>query len=195
MNIEDVKKVPEVPNILKAIFERQEELAIKYKEIEGLPDWPFDIDNPISQVWIKDFLWRICEEIAESMEAYIAKERLHTLEEIADALHFIVEIMILTDTSPPGWELPVFKQDDSPLYMDACVRVLFHAGLAGNTLKNKKWKQTHMPTDIPKFKELIRETLWAVLGVFQSMNCTHQDVFSLYFKKSVVNKFRQDTNY
>ena len=201
MNIKDVKNVPtcKPESYLHAIFARQNELLIKYKDIEGLPDYPLDIDWGENQVWIKDFLWRTCEEIAESMEAAALGHFEHQLEELSDALHFIVEAMILAGVDPPVWELSVYVPIGLPYsrdeYDSACLSVFFTAGMVGNCLKNKKWKQTQVPTDLKKFKLLLQETFEAVLRVFKACTCSAEDIYILYFKKSEVNKFRQRTKY
>ncbi|WP_418392117.1 hypothetical protein, partial [Akkermansia sp.] len=39
-----------------------------YKEIERLPDYPLDINNPKNQVILKDFIGRVIEELTEGFE-------------------------------------------------------------------------------------------------------------------------------
>ena len=115
MNIQDIKteeiKVPEQQkDIMPQILLAQRDLMVKYQEIEGMPDWPIPFQDKQSQRWIKDFLWRITEEISEAMEALYSmdvfgEEKLihqhitHFFEEISDAIHFAVELLILIDTS------------------------------------------------------------------------------------------------
>ena len=204
MNIDDVKNVPSlVPEkYLMAIFNRQKELMEKYKKIEGMPDWPFDLDNATHQVWLKDFLWRTVEELAESYEAYLEGDIVHTIEELADALHFATEFMILANVEPSNWVITIPtifqvqpEQEEKPtterIYFQAC----FIAGLVGNTLKNKKWKQSEMATDQEKFKKLTQVFYRKIVNCFFVYNCTPKDIYEYYFKKSEVNKFRQRTNY
>lgn len=122
MNIQDVKdlEVPKV-DIWRAMEERQLELMVKYREIESIPDWPLQFQNRESQRWFKDFLWRIHEEICEGQEALEQAQQVllsivpgidlkapldespllrshitHFFEEISDALHFLLELSILT---------------------------------------------------------------------------------------------------
>ena len=60
---------------LKAIFERQRELMEKYHDIElksGLlqtEDCPVNLDDKRGQARIKDFSWRITEEVGEALDA------------------------------------------------------------------------------------------------------------------------------
>ena len=172
---------------------------VEYKDIEGMPDWPFDLDNADHQVWMKDFLWRVVEELAESYEAFQENHKLHTVEELSDTLHFATELLILADVEPPSWELDKYFIDWSDGVVDTVNEQYFHAtylaGLVGNTLRNKKWKQTQMPTDGEKFATLLRGMYVAVIDCFFQNDCTIKDVYELYFKKSEVNKFRQRTKY
>ncbi len=203
MNIHDIKDIPhpKPEDYLHVIWERQTYLLEKYKEIEGIPDYPFDIDSAEHQIWIKDFLWRVVEEIAEAYEADIEGNRAHIVEELADALHFIIEIMILCGVEPHSWDLGTVARnatlcmDDTTTLEGACFEVCYMAGLTGNTLKNKKWKRTSMQTDIHKFTALLQTTFEKVIGTFITMHLTIEEIFVFYFKKSEVNKFRQRTNY
>jgi len=203
MNIHDIKDIPHVESkdYLNVIWERQTSLIKKYREIEGLPAYPLDIDNAEHQVWIKDFLWRIVEEIAEAYEADSMSNNFpHVIEELADALHFMVEIMILCGVEPRSWDLTEIVEeivgDEVRMpFHNSCFSVCYRAGLTGNTLKNKKWKQTHMQTDANKFTALLQTTFDKVIGVFVSMHVSADEIFICYFKKSEVNEFRIRTNY
>ncbi len=206
MNINDITDIPKVApeNYLKEIFFKQEGLLEKYQSIEGIPGYPFDIDSAESQVWIKDFLWRTVEEMMEAMEAHYNADLPHTIEEVSDALHFIVEAMILAGIAPQEWDLEtivVTKQESIEQARErndfhaACLQVCYYAGITGNTLKNKRWKQSQIQTDTHKFQLYIRETLECVLHAFTVLGCTSEEIFVYYFKKSEVNKFRQRSKY
>jgi hypothetical protein len=201
MNIEGVKEVPVVENQLEAIFKRQEELMEKYKGIEGLPPWPFDIDTKENQIWIKDFLWRITEELAEAVDA--SRREMVPREEVADALHFVAELFILTgiETPHPSLDEAVFVAESIvKIHTDgsfnACVyETMIYCGLIGNTLKNKKWKQTPVPTDKEKFGDLMWDMFNNLITVFVSLGCDDNDIYEAYFKKSEENRARIITNY
>lgn len=207
MNINDIENIPhpKPEDYLHVIWERQTSLLDKYKEIEGIPDYPFDIDSAEHQIWIKDFLWRVVEEIMEACEANreagLGSSLAHTIEELADALHFIVGTMILCGVEPSSWDLGIiahdaeFFNDEMTTLEEAAFAVCYEAGLTGNTLKNKRWKQTSMQTDIHKFTELLQATFKRVIGTFITMGVSVEEIFIYYFKKSEVNKFRQRTNY
>ena len=203
MNINDITDIPQVPpeNYLKEIFFKQEALLKEYQSIEGIPDYPFDIDALDSQIWIKDFLWRTVEEMMEALEAHYEGNEAHTIEEVADALHFIVEAMILAGVAPRTWDLKemVTNLNDNILksesFDDVCLRVCYAAGLTGNTLKSKRWKQTQMQTDTQKFESYLKDTLETVIVSFIVLRCSVEEIFIYYFKKSEVNNFRIRTKY
>ncbi len=121
MNITDVEFVKEVSNeaqdfdFLLKIFERQLELMDKYHKIEKkngcliTPDVPVDLHSHTGQHRLKDFAWRVTEELGEAMnclknkpwkETPMATDVQHYKEEIADALHFFVELCILSGIGP-----------------------------------------------------------------------------------------------
>ena len=95
------------------------------------------------------------------------------------------------------FEIPqvVFNINDDSNIEKLIANVVFSMGLAANVLKNKPWKQTHMPTDVEKFKNKFIK-VWADFGVlWQELQCSLEDVYVLYVKKHDVNKWRQETLY
>lgn len=62
-------------DMLEAIFGRQNELMIKYHDIElrsGLmqtEDCPVNLDDKRGQARIKDYAWRVTEELGEALDA------------------------------------------------------------------------------------------------------------------------------
>ena len=64
-----------------------------------------------------------------------------------------------------------------------------------NCLKNKPWKQTHMLTDEPKFKNYIIKAFLGIIGIYIDNEYSEKDMYNLYFKKNAVNQFRQRSKY
>jgi len=124
-------------DMLEAIFDRQKELMEKYHPIEAAndlllsPDVPVDLDSAKGQARLKDFAWRVTEELGEAM----------------------------------------------------------------NCLKNKPWKQTQMLTDRDHFYEELADALHFMVELFILSGLDAKDVAMLYLKKSLVNKFRQRSEY
>lgn len=206
---------------LEAIFNRQKELMAKYHHIEkrsGLlqtEDCPVNLDDKRGQARIKDFSWRVVEEVGEALDA--RENPMHFCEELIDGLHFLTELTILTGMEPKdlhsiwvkeGWA----KEDDSDI-MDGVfnrmkefyikeelplpVRVtslIENLGMACNCLKNKPWKQSNMVTDKQAFRERIAK-VWISYFSLLSVCLTVDEVVDIYLKKSQVNQFRQRSNY
>lgn len=213
MNIDDFKELDQIPdNPLHYIFDKQRELMEKYHVIEeanGLlqtPDVPVDLHDSKGQARLKDFAWRTMEEIGEALESKYRSGSLdHTQEEMADALHFLVEMCILSGVTATdileGYEglrelwysrLPLASYAKSgPLST-----FVLDLGTACNFLKNKPWKQTHILTDEVRFKKAMITAFKSFLYLCFTMGIPNEEVlFQLYFRKSEVNKFRQRSNY
>lgn len=238
MNVNDIdKNVVPTPtpekDMLDLIFERQHSLAVKYTPIEkqnGLLQtelFPGDLDDKRSQSRMKDFAWRVQEELYEATESLTHKEHdmVHFLEEMIDAVHFFTELNLFCGYSSQtvaefyGWEP---KEGDKFKFLETLAEKLneMTEGPAGkgdknysipsviymgigqpigdamNKLKNKPWKQTHMVTDKEEFRKCL---LCSWLGFFRVLHnmfdLSAEDIFTLYFKKSEVNKFRIKSNY
>lgn len=108
MNITDAEKEVVVGDKLEAIFARQKELMDKYHDIElrsGLlqtGDCPVNLDDKRGQARIKDFSWRVMEELGEAIDAYAEgnDDEEHFKEELIDGLHFLTELTILAGYDP-----------------------------------------------------------------------------------------------
>jgi hypothetical protein len=110
MNINDIEKDEKLPEcLLRAMFEKQKELHEKYVPIESAKGiltslGPVDINTCHGQQIIKDFFWRITEELGEAAnclknkpwkQTEILTDEEHFKEEVIDALHFFIEALIL----------------------------------------------------------------------------------------------------
>jgi len=98
--------------LLKLIFEKQRALAERYHDIESKNEGrevvkigELDINSYAGQRRLKDFAWRVTEEIAEAMltlklRPWKQTPQLtdvdHYVEELIDALHFFVELLLLS---------------------------------------------------------------------------------------------------
>jgi len=225
MNVNDVK-LEDIgitgDDMLDQIFKRQLELMQKYHVIEESKGFlvplsvPLNLHDAQGQYRLKDFAWRITEEIGEAMEALRNHPNIreHFDEEIADGLHFLTEFTILAGVTP--WEVIGGYDIPNDKLRTLCLRVVpdmtyihryypkiayyvaqFIEALATtcNTFKNKPWKQSQMITDVPYFKSKLRETWAALIRIAVCAEMTPEYLFELYFKKSEVNLFRQRSNY
>lgn len=111
MNVKDFEDV-EIPegDLLTMIFEKQKELMEKYEPIERergfitvVPEQQGEIDHRFVQFRIKDLASRATEELYEAMnclknkpwkQSEVTTDAVHFYEELADQLHFLVEMWI-----------------------------------------------------------------------------------------------------
>lgn len=207
MNIKDVNEAEGVDNELEAIFQKQRELMDKYHHIEkesGLmqtEDVPVNLHCKFGQARLKDFAWRAVEEIGEATAALKdhPEEVDHFNEEMIDALHFLVELCIISGLT---------YEDIGPRIEDTKTGVCALNGIEGlvypiieeltramNCLKQKPWKQTHILTDEKRFKGYIIHTMHLFFSCLSSLSLAPEDIYNYYFKKNEVNKFRQRSNY
>lgn len=211
MNITHAKKEKVEKESLRAIFDRQKELMEKYHHIElksGLlqtEDCPINLDDKKGQARIKDFAWRITEEIGEALDALTNEEGesalLHFHEELIDGLHFLTEMTILA-----GYDLPseyTLKQliEDNGTFRncyslnDLVADHVQYLGMMCNCLKNKPWKQTMMRTNKENFYHHLKLVWFNYISILTHQDFTEEDITDIYLKKSQVNKFRQRSNY
>lgn len=210
MNITHAKKEKTNKESLRAIFDRQKELMEKYHDIEfksGLmqtEDCPVNLDDKRGQARIKDFAWRITEEIGEALDA-IENESgesalLHFHEELVDGLHFLTEMTILT-----GYDLPEYttlkdlieegSYRDCYTLNDLVSDHVMYLGMMCNCLKNKPWKQSMMKTNKENFYKHLKLVWSNYVTILTSQDLTEEEITDLYLRKSQVNQFRQRSNY
>ena len=207
MNINDFDKPEEMPsNIWKAIFDKQREIALKYAEIEGMGTLLQEKDNintAVGQKWIKDFAWRVTEEIAEALEAkrmmedehgYLKDDadeiKQHYFEEMIDALHFLTELTIIAGYDETLSMSCIIKDYETKEW-----EIVYRLGIMCNCLKNKPWKQTQMLTDKQKFEKYLGQAWSYFKENLYNEGLEDEDIYNLYFKKNEVNKFRIRSKY
>ena len=210
MNITHAKKEKTNKESLRAIFDRQKELMEKYHDIEfrsGLmqtEDCPVNLDDKRGQARIKDFAWRITEEIGEALDA-IENESgesalLHFHEELVDGLHFLTEMTILT-----GYDLPEYttlkdlieegSYRDCYTLNDLVSDHVMYLGMMCNCLKNKPWKQNMMKTNKENFYKHLKLVWSNYVAILTSQDLTEEEITDLYLRKSQVNQFRVRSHY
>lgn len=265
---------------LEEIFKLQKSLLDKYIGIEKLPPYPIDIDSKDHQQLIKDFISRILEELAEGFESHLEmldgweenmqknntpNEKVDLIphlqnynEEMADALHFMVELLIycniMTDDianyyrqllgelnldeafyfetdlletilqyarycninrelyNNPEYRAPLLISDKD--LKDEFLRggrkisttiadehrkqlwdITYSFNIARNMLKNKPWKQTEMMTDQTRFQHQLMEGVLHFFRYMDFIGMTSESIFTIYFKKNLINQFRIKSKY
>lgn len=218
MNINHAVHETLTGDMLAAIFNRQKELMAKYHHIEarsGLlqtEDCPVNLDDRRGQARIKDFSWRVMEELGEALDAKSHTD--HYQEELIDGLHFLTELTILAgrdyNTTIPE-DLPKFHSDhledlygtaltriDGPVYTDInywVAQFLEQLAMMCNCLKNKPWKQSMMKTDREAFYDRLTNVWVCYMAILAMAGMKPTDIADTYLRKSQVNQFRQRSNY
>ena len=174
-------------------------------------DCPVNLDDKRGQARIKDFSWRVTEELGEALDAKATKD--HYQEELIDGLHFLTELTILAGKDyhnllPEGTALySKDRLEDLVENAKECIsqngdnlnywvsKFIENLGMMCNCLKNKPWKQSMMKTDRNAFYGRLAEVwvLYITLLVVSGMDA--DSIVTTYLKKSQVNQFRQRSNY
>lgn len=113
-------------DMLVAIFNQQRSHMEVYAQIEdenGLlqtSDIPVNLQDKFGQARLKDFAWRITEEIGEALnDLYLDQSLRNYFEELSDVLHFLTEFTILAGYQPNDLVLePVDKMVDHLDYLE-----------------------------------------------------------------------------
>lgn len=218
MNINHAVHETLTGDMLAAIFSRQKELMAKYHHIEarsGLlqtEDCPVNLDDRRGQARIKDFSWRVMEELGEALDAKSHTD--HYQEELIDGLHFLTELTILAgrdyNTIIPKDLLKFHSDHLEDLYETALTRIdgpvhtdLNHwvaqfveqLAMMCNCLKNKPWKQSMMKTDREAFYGRLTNVWVCYMAILAMAGMKPTDIADTYLRKSQVNQFRQRSNY
>lgn len=281
VNILDIRNISEpVPKVeTNGVLLKMYELGLEqlqgYRQIESLPEYPLDINNPKSQVILKDFIGRVIEELTEGFESteevfelcqkngwnikmfnenecqLILNSLANANEEQADALGFFFTLLAYSNIFPEDilsynkaknlfdvmamgvkelvvkysdyqnllkfdiiceedffdedgkWEqiisyIPGFHKmnelshEAEKLYL---WEVIYELNKARNFLKSRPWKQTQVMTKEIDFQESLVKAFYLYMGFLALNGFTDQGLFSLFFKKQRLNRWRQQTNY
>lgn len=217
MNINHAVEEKVEGDLLQAIFNRQKSLMGKYHDIElksGLlqtEDCPVNLDDKRGQARIKDFSWRVTEELGEALDARSSFD--HYQEELIDGLHFLTELTILAgkdyDTILPKGTPIICKDhlrdlvagaqnnlESYSLDMNYWVsNFIEQLAMMCNCLKNKPWKQSMMKTDTNAFYNRLANVWVCYITILVGSGMSAEEIAGVYLKKSQVNQFRQRSNY
>lgn len=281
VNILDIRNISEpVPKVeTNQVLSKMYELGLEqlqgYRQIEQLPDYPFDINNAKNQVILKDFIGRVIEELTEGFESTeevfelcqkngwniemfnenecqsLLNSLANANEEQADALGFFFTLLVYSNILPedilsynkaktlfdvmamgvkelvvkysdyqnllkfdiiceedffdedgkweqiisytPGFhKMNELSHEAEKLYL---WEVIYELNKARNFLKSRPWKQTQVMTKEIDFQESLVKAFYLYMGFLALNGFTDQGLFSLFFKKQRLNRWRQQTNY
>jgi dimeric dUTPase (all-alpha-NTP-PPase superfamily) len=229
LNVNDFNvEIPEGDK-LTIIFDHQRVLMNKYHPIEqknvgqrvpsskgklGEHDGALDINDRACQLQLKSFAWRITEELTEAslclMRDMTENDETHYLEEVIDALHFSVEICLMSGvdegddysltleeyfTHSNNNPLNLYDVESQQLMRFTIYQAIERLGEAMNRLKLKPWKSTAILTDVLAYRRSIREYLQKFIDVCKASGFTADTAIAMYLNKNAVNQFRIRSNY
>lgn len=226
VNVNDFDVAIPAGDMFSTLFGHQHELMLKYHDIEEnnlrlhIPHpTSINIDEARCQLRLKEFAWRITEELTEATSCLTVgmndQGLIHYLEELIDALHFTIEFDIMAGFGPSGLAVyhpqrdmleHIFEQHPrtalNPKHYDAqrMLRQLTYLaveklGEAMNCLKNKPWKSTHMKTDPQRFRSLVVEFNHQFFELLAASGFNAVSLTKCYLNKNAVNQFRIRSNY
>lgn len=201
---------------LDLIFERQHSLMEQFDKIEHengqnpIYEGVFILDDRQCQARVKDFCWRITEELGEMVNA---TSDAHFLEELVDALHFMTELCLIVgikndeilgrsfheiDRLEVFWR-QYLSEYTAPLTKnyspEDVLAVISKLALAANCLKLKPWKRTGMPVDQGAFRLHVISAYLKLLKLARKTGVSADGLFRVYYDKSEVNNFRIRSKY
>jgi phosphoribosyl-ATP pyrophosphohydrolase len=174
---------------LEWLFQRQEQLMHRFKEIERLPAWPVPLSTQGNQRLMRDFAWRVTEEISE---VFMAGSSAEIMEEMADATHFMVELCILAGVSPRMIEIYMLdwpKADDGRIRSQG-FEILLSLGNACHELKAKPWKQHPKPTDEKAFRLGLVHATTELFRLWSNYGFSQQEMLRAFTDKALINDTR-----
>ena len=194
---------------LELVYTEQKKLISIYDKLEAkntgrpellllYPDFNFDLDSIQIQLHLKDIMWRITEELGEAYEAFAKNKTIkndHFYEELSDALHFFMELMIFSNIQQENMSsfIPYLNLVHKEKHTTSLIFTVIHLlTMGGNCLKQKAWKQSHQKTDKNKYLEYIRHSFIFLLKL---INLPEKELYHLYLKKNKINHFRIRSNY
>ena len=204
MNTLEIKK-QNIVNNFEDFYKVAKKQFYDYEKLEGIPNWKkydFSIDCSEDQMKFKDMLQiRFIEELTEASAAI--KEPEHFWEEITDALNFFISACIMVDTNfnklpKPSSFLKVKSKPKVPSikkYSIKAYELVHKVGFLCNLLKNRPWAQSNYLVSMIDFNERFEElwtSFWKFLG---DLGLSEQDIFDLFERKVLVNRWRIKTGY
>jgi len=180
--------------MLQKVFEFQRSLMEKLAPVETElgytpPPVPLDFTSRAGQDWFRLMSWYLQEEMVEVWTA--TPQSLS--EELADCLHFAVELCILAGITSDRIEaLRQADQYEGLPWTYQMLDVSIALGLAVNMLKAKHWKRNPQVTDLEQFQAQVAQVLYRLLMVIRHQG---HDFHAIYMAKHRTNEERIQNKY
>jgi len=201
-----------VKDRLGEIFERQ---LSYYKSLSPVMllngffpyDYPLDIQDRKDQEHLRLLAWRLTEELIEALNSYNS-----LLEELSDALHFLVELSLASGVSQAElstgvehtslelvgdqdvlgimFENPSEEFGSSNGFAFRVYRTIDILGQTMNSLRQRPWRREDRPSDRKVFVAGLSLVFKSFINAVAYRH-TDQELFDAYFAKAKVNDERQ----
>jgi len=165
---------------------------------------PVDLQSFRGQARLRDYAWRITEELGEAMHAQDPDYR---REEIVDALHFLVELCIASGLEAreivPGDRTPdegdnlsvlvdrIQMADVGILHFEYVVAVFIRElAMTINLLTNRPWKQKRRDVSPLIFRNELIKLVWRFGILCVVLGFTSDTLYQGYFNKAKTNQQR-----
>jgi len=178
----------------------------------GFDDWTRApvLDNRVHQAHVKYIAWCFIEELVEAEDAKSPEE---AREEVVDALHFLLELMIFCDVSPNTLfsrvmtsigvaPAPTLDRLDYMFFMAGTHpsygklnHVTLELGRAMYELKQKPWRVTDKPANVEELRRSLGVLFHAFISYAQSKGLTAKSLYFSYFEKNGINHARVEEKY
>ena len=177
-------------NWLEILFDKHKILVDKYLSYEGGVE-NFDINTFEDQSLLKNYLEvRFIEELCEALDDKHNKE--HFLEELTDALNFLIAAYYIYGIQPADLSFEVFEPQKNDLDF---LELIKETGMVCNCLKNRPWRHSQYLVDLYVFEKRFIKLWQHLYSIFRNRGFTDKDIYQQWSLKYKVNLFRIETNY
>lgn len=184
--------------MLEKLFDFQASLMEKLAPVElelgySPPPVPLDFSLRQSQDWFRLMSWYLTEEIVETLTAKPEE----TPGELADCLHFAIELCILAGITGQKAQAQLKAADQMDLFADflktyTLQDVLVDLGKAVNLMKAKHWKRNPQPTDVETVQLHLYNMLYKLILVIRTHSLEPE---TIYMAKHKMNEDRIQARY
>lgn len=205
MNTTEIK-LQHIINSFDDLYKYAMKQFLEYEKLEGIDNWKeydFSIDCSQDQMKFKDMLQIRCiEELTEATHALDNDD--HFYEEVTDALNFFLSAYCMLGIDFKGFKDPerILKETVPAGYVmhyswigNIFYDIVNDIGDLCNLLKNRPWAQSNYLVSMYDFDIRLHklwETFWSVLA---RLALSKEQIFEMFERKYLVNKWRIKTGY
>ena len=206
MNTTEIK-LKHIINSFDDLYKYAKKQFIEYEKLEGIDNWKeysFSIDCAQDQMKFKDMLQIRCiEELTEASHALDNED--HFYEEITDSLNFFLSAYCMLDVDFNSFRSAeqILKEYTwtvrSPTNFFTCsvefYKIIDDIGDLCNLLKNRPWAQSNYLVSMFDFNKRLEKLwidYWIMIG---HLGLTKEQIFEMFERKYLVNKWRIKTGY